>query len=205
MHFATRPRTWLFARLCSEIALSRKPFRIRHMYIYNFLLWMADTVTSQNIDLSFWNILYIHSFSWSIVYFELFWNKPHKSFSRICYKLTLPPLRTAGPLLKASPNPVKPCPIAHFASKYDADSNGKAFACMFAHCGLYDPFAVGSPANMIAFREVRSCVLNGKCRGRAQLGSLRLHLTAFHPTARIVRFPRRVLPSVEIPVRGLQD
>jgi hypothetical protein len=28
------------------------------MYIYNFLLRMTDSVTSMNIDLSFWNILY---------------------------------------------------------------------------------------------------------------------------------------------------
>jgi hypothetical protein len=38
----------------SEIALSWKPFRIGHMYTYTFLL----TVTSQNIDLSSWDILY---------------------------------------------------------------------------------------------------------------------------------------------------
>jgi hypothetical protein len=41
-----------------EIALSRKPFGIAHMYIYTFLLRMAYTMTSQNIDLSSWNILY---------------------------------------------------------------------------------------------------------------------------------------------------
>jgi hypothetical protein len=29
------------------------------MYIYTFLLRMTDTVTSQNIDLSSWNTLYI--------------------------------------------------------------------------------------------------------------------------------------------------
>jgi hypothetical protein len=28
------------------------------MYIYIFLLRMTDTMTSQNTDLSFWNILY---------------------------------------------------------------------------------------------------------------------------------------------------
>jgi hypothetical protein len=38
--------------LYSEIALSRKPFGIGHMYIYNFLLTMADTMTSQNIGFS---------------------------------------------------------------------------------------------------------------------------------------------------------
>jgi hypothetical protein len=53
MHFATRVRTWRVARLYSvlysEIALSRKPFGIGHMYIHAFLLRMNDTVTSQNI------------------------------------------------------------------------------------------------------------------------------------------------------------
>jgi hypothetical protein len=58
MHFATRVRTWRVARLYSEIALSRKPFGIGHMYIYTFLLRMADTMTSQNIDLPSWDILY---------------------------------------------------------------------------------------------------------------------------------------------------
>jgi hypothetical protein len=42
----------------SEIALSRKPFGIGHMYIYTFLLRMTDTVTSKNIDLSSWDTLY---------------------------------------------------------------------------------------------------------------------------------------------------
>jgi hypothetical protein len=50
MHFATRVRTWRVARLYSEIALSRKPFGIGNTYIYNLLLRMTDTVTSQNID-----------------------------------------------------------------------------------------------------------------------------------------------------------
>jgi hypothetical protein len=64
MHFATRVRTWRVARLysvqCSirETAVSRKPFRIGHMYIYTFLLRMTDNMTSQNIDLSFWDTLY---------------------------------------------------------------------------------------------------------------------------------------------------
>jgi hypothetical protein len=43
----------------SEAALSRKPFGKGHMYIYNFLLRMTDTMTSQNIDLSSWDILYM--------------------------------------------------------------------------------------------------------------------------------------------------
>jgi hypothetical protein len=53
MHFATRVRTWRVARLYSvlysEIAVSRKPFGIRHMYIYTFLLRMTNTMTFHNI------------------------------------------------------------------------------------------------------------------------------------------------------------
>jgi hypothetical protein len=45
--------------LYSEIALSRKPFGIRHMYIYMFLLRMTDTVTAQSSDLSSWDTLYV--------------------------------------------------------------------------------------------------------------------------------------------------
>jgi hypothetical protein len=43
----------------SEIALSRKPSGIGHTYVYNFLLRMTDTMTSQNIDLSSCDTLYI--------------------------------------------------------------------------------------------------------------------------------------------------
>jgi hypothetical protein len=57
MHFATRVRTWRVSRLYSEIALSRKPFGIEHMYIYNFLLKMTDTMKSQNIYISSWDTL----------------------------------------------------------------------------------------------------------------------------------------------------
>jgi hypothetical protein len=64
MQFSTRVRTWRVARLYSEIALSRNPFGIGHMYIYTTLLRMTDTVTSQNIDLSSWDMLYI--FFWCI-------------------------------------------------------------------------------------------------------------------------------------------
>jgi hypothetical protein len=46
--------------LYSEIAVSRKLFGIVHTYIYTFLLRMTDTVTSQNIDLSSWDTLYIN-------------------------------------------------------------------------------------------------------------------------------------------------
>jgi hypothetical protein len=42
-----------------EISLSQNPFGIGHMYIYTFLLRMADIVSSQNIDLSSWDTLYI--------------------------------------------------------------------------------------------------------------------------------------------------
>jgi hypothetical protein len=44
--------------LYSEIALSWKQFRTGHMCIYNFLIRMTDTMTSQNIDLSSWDTLY---------------------------------------------------------------------------------------------------------------------------------------------------
>jgi hypothetical protein len=65
MHFPTRVRTWRVALVCtvysvlySEIALSRKPFGIGHMYIHTFMLTMTDTMTSKNVDLSSWNTLY---------------------------------------------------------------------------------------------------------------------------------------------------
>jgi hypothetical protein len=65
MHFAARVRTCSVARLYSvlysEIVLSRKQFEIGHMCIYIFfffLLRIADTMTSQNTDISFWDTLY---------------------------------------------------------------------------------------------------------------------------------------------------
>jgi hypothetical protein len=45
--------------LCREIALFRKPLGIGHMYIYIFLPSMTNTMTYENIDLSFWDILYV--------------------------------------------------------------------------------------------------------------------------------------------------
>jgi hypothetical protein len=42
-------------KLYNETALRRKPFGIGHMYTYTFLLRMADTVTSQNTNLSYWD------------------------------------------------------------------------------------------------------------------------------------------------------
>jgi hypothetical protein len=47
-----------FKLLHSEIALSRKPFGIWHMYIYILLLRMTDNMTSKNIDLSSWDTVY---------------------------------------------------------------------------------------------------------------------------------------------------
>jgi hypothetical protein len=41
------------------MALSRKPFGIGHIFIESFLLRMTDTMTSQNIELSSWDTLYI--------------------------------------------------------------------------------------------------------------------------------------------------
>jgi hypothetical protein len=48
----------VYSVLYSEMALSRKPFEIGRMYIYNFFLRMTDAVAFQNIDLSSWDILY---------------------------------------------------------------------------------------------------------------------------------------------------
>jgi hypothetical protein len=42
----------VYSVLFCETAVSRKPFGIEHLHIYNFLLRMTDTVTSQNIDFS---------------------------------------------------------------------------------------------------------------------------------------------------------
>ena len=44
-----------------QMSLSRKPFGIGHVFIQSLLLRMTDTMTSQNIDLSSWNTLYINS------------------------------------------------------------------------------------------------------------------------------------------------
>jgi hypothetical protein len=44
--------------LYSEIALSRKPFRIGHMYIYTILVRMTHTMTSHNTDHSSCDMLY---------------------------------------------------------------------------------------------------------------------------------------------------
>jgi hypothetical protein len=43
----------------NRIALSRKPFEIGHVHIHS-LLKMIDTMTSQNTDLSSWDILDLH-------------------------------------------------------------------------------------------------------------------------------------------------
>jgi hypothetical protein len=48
-----------YSVLYSEIALSRKPFGVEHMYIYTLLLRMTDALISQNIDFSTWDTLYI--------------------------------------------------------------------------------------------------------------------------------------------------
>jgi hypothetical protein len=47
-----------YSVLYSEIALSWKRFGVGHMYIHNFFLKMVDIMTSQNIDLPFWDALY---------------------------------------------------------------------------------------------------------------------------------------------------
>jgi hypothetical protein len=48
----------VYSVLYSEIALSRKPFGIGYMYIYTFLLRLADTMTSNNTDLPSWDTLW---------------------------------------------------------------------------------------------------------------------------------------------------
>jgi hypothetical protein len=48
----------VYSVLYSGIALSRKPFGIRHMYVYSFVLRMTDAMTSQNIDLTSRDSLY---------------------------------------------------------------------------------------------------------------------------------------------------
>jgi hypothetical protein len=45
-------------QLYSEIAGPRKTFGRGHMYIYIFFFRMTYNLTSQNIDLSSWDILY---------------------------------------------------------------------------------------------------------------------------------------------------
>jgi hypothetical protein len=71
MHFATRVGTWRVARLYSvqctvysAADLSLKPFGIGRVYIYTFLLRMADTV---NIDLSYWDTMYIFIYIFHIL------------------------------------------------------------------------------------------------------------------------------------------
>jgi hypothetical protein len=59
--------------LYSQMALSRKTFGIGHMFKKSFLLRMTDTMTSQNIDLSSWDTLYI--------------NKPYVEFLRFILML----------------------------------------------------------------------------------------------------------------------
>jgi hypothetical protein len=62
----------VYCVLHSEIALSRKPFGIGHMYIYTLLLRMTDTMTSQNTDLSSWDTLYIycHRFNFIVCFVQ---------------------------------------------------------------------------------------------------------------------------------------
>jgi hypothetical protein len=63
--------------LYSEIALSQKPFRTGHMYIHTFMLKMADIMTSQNIDLYSWDILYNSTFQ-TFPFKETLLHKPIK-------------------------------------------------------------------------------------------------------------------------------
>jgi hypothetical protein len=49
----------IILELYGEIALSRKPFGIEHMCI-KILFTLTDTMTSQNIEISSWDTLYIY-------------------------------------------------------------------------------------------------------------------------------------------------
>ena len=46
--------------LYSGTTLSRKLYGIGHMHTYGFLLRITDAMTSQHINVSFWDILYIY-------------------------------------------------------------------------------------------------------------------------------------------------
>ena len=60
-----------FLQLCSETALSRKPFGIGHMYILKFCFRVTDIMTSQNIYISPWDTLYIlHYVRISVVLYQ---------------------------------------------------------------------------------------------------------------------------------------
>jgi hypothetical protein len=49
----------IILQLYIQIAPSRKPFGIGHMFIYTFFLRMIDTMISQNVDLSSMDTLYM--------------------------------------------------------------------------------------------------------------------------------------------------
>jgi hypothetical protein len=55
-------RKKVYMKLCAKFKILhpkyRKLFRIGHMFISTFFLRLTDTVISQNIDLSSWDILY---------------------------------------------------------------------------------------------------------------------------------------------------
>ena len=57
-----------------KTVLSRQPFRIRHMFIWPFFITMADTIPSQNMNVSSWITLYKLSYYCTIlVSFRLRW------------------------------------------------------------------------------------------------------------------------------------
>jgi hypothetical protein len=70
MHLETHVRTWCAAiplhcvLLYSAIALSQKLFETGHTYIYTFFFVLR--ITSQNSDLSSWDMLYIYSYADSL-------------------------------------------------------------------------------------------------------------------------------------------
>jgi hypothetical protein len=60
MYFATRLRPWRVARLCSDIAQSQKTFGMEYKSTYYTIIFLriSYVLTSKNIDLSHWDILY---------------------------------------------------------------------------------------------------------------------------------------------------
>jgi hypothetical protein len=75
MHFVTRVRTWPVAPLYSEIALSRKPFEIGHIYTYTFclkwpILWPPRILTFPPGTFCIWmnniSTSILQAYNWSL-------------------------------------------------------------------------------------------------------------------------------------------
>jgi hypothetical protein len=72
----------VYSVLYSEMAVSRTPFGIGHMYMYTFLLIITDTMTSKNTDLSSWDTLYMYMCIWMDGLFK----KPMNVCVYVCLK-----------------------------------------------------------------------------------------------------------------------